>query len=234
MAVTSSIDHNEVAQFSALAGSWWDKSGPFKILHQINPIRLQYIVTKIEESFGPIAQGLEIIDVGCGGGLISVPLRKMGAKVTGLDASSENISAASAYAMNQGLDIKYICGAVEEHVGQYDVVLCLEVVEHAADLQFFMQHVTKLIKRGGVLIVSTINRTTKAKLFAIGIGEYIFGWVPKGTHEAEKFVKPSELSKCLEGTGFAIHQLDGMIYNPFFNIWEICDDIDVNYFACIQ
>ena len=243
----SSVDQNEVNKFNKTSEEWWDKSGEFKILHQINPIRIQYINDKIAEHFNSIQnkeddlqplKNLNIIDVGCGGGLISVPICQLGAKVTAIDANSYNIKALSEYTKNNNLAINPINTTVEEYISNYpdqlyDVVLCLEVLEHVSNQSAFIQNLLKLLKPTGILILSTINRTIKSYAHAIIAAEYILKWVPTNTHDYSKFLKPSELYKILEVNNFHLKNLTGLKFDIITNSWYLSDDIDVNYFACI-
>ena len=243
----SSVDQNEVNKFNKTSEEWWDKSGEFKILHQINPIRIQYINDKIAEHFNSIQnkeddlqplKNLNIIYVGCGGGLISVPICQLGAKVTAIDANSYNIKALSEYTKNNNLSINPINTTVEEYISNYpdqlyDVVLCLEVLEHVSNQSAFIQNLLKLLKPTGILILSTINRTIKSYAHAIIAAEYILKWVPTNTHDYSKFLKPSELYKILEVNNFHLKNLTGLKFDIITNSWYLSDDIDVNYFACI-
>ena len=243
----SSVDQNEVNKFNKTSEEWWDKSGEFKILHQINPIRIQYINDKIAEHFNSIQnkendlqplKNLNIIDVGCGGGLISVPICQLGAKVTAIDANSYNIKALSEYTKNNNLSINPINTTVEEYISNYpdqlyDVVLCLEVLEHVSNQSAFIQNLLKLLKPTGILILSTINRTIKSYAHAIIAAEYILKWVPTNTHDYSKFLKPSELYKILEVNNFHLKNLTGLKFDIITNSWYLSDDIDVNYFACV-
>lgn len=243
----SSVDQNEVNKFNKTSEEWWDKSGEFKILHQINPIRIQYMNDKIAEHFNSIQnkeddlqplKNLNIIDVGCGGGLISVPICQLGAKVTAIDANSYNIKALSEYTKNNNLSINPINTTVEEYINNYpdqlyDVVLCLEVLEHVSNQSAFIQNLLKLLKPTGILILSTINRTIKSYAHAIIAAEYILKWVPTNTHDYSKFLKPSELYKILEVNNFHLKNLTGLKFDIITNSWYLSDDIDVNYFAWI-
>ncbi len=215
-----------MAKFSALSSHWWDVNGPFRILHEINPVRLTYIFEKI----GGNLPNLNILDVGCGGGLISIPLARSGAKVTAIDASKENIQAAQLHAAEKNIKINFICTTAEEHKGQYDVVLCLELVEHVDNLDEFVYNLTRLAKPGGLIIFSTLNRTVKSYLLAIGAAEYILGWVPAGTHNFAKFIKPSALTKLLENNNITVSDIKGMSYNIINGSWGLSDDVNVNYF----
>ena len=244
----SSVDQNELNKFNKTSKEWWDKSGEFKILHQINPLRIQYINDKIAEHFNSIENGdgnpkplknLNIIDVGCGGGLISVPICQLGAKVTAIDANSYNIKALSEYTSSNNLDINPVNTTVEEYISNYpdqlhDVVLCLEVLEHVSNQSVFIQNLLRLLKPTGMLILSTINRTIKSYAQAIIAAEYILKWVPTNTHDYSKFLKPSELCKMLKASNFQLKNLTGLKFDIITNTWYLSDDIDVNYFACVM
>lgn len=235
---TASAD--EIAQFTAIADSWWDPDGDFRPLHQINPVRLTYIRDGIARHFGrdiraeqPL-KDLNIIDIGCGGGLLSEPLKRLGANVTGIDAGEKNIKVASVHAAQEGLDIDYRCVlperlAAEGH--QFDIVLNMEIIEHVADLNAFLGASGRMVKEGGVMILSTLNKTLKALALAKIGAEYILRWLPPGTHDWRKFVKPSELEKGLRPFGLKITDLKGLTYNPLSAEWLITDDLDVNYLA---
>lgn len=229
--ISSSVNDQEVAKFSELSHEWWNPNGKFKTLHQINPIRLTYIKEKIIEHFGNFPEHLKLLDIGCGGGLVSIPLAKLGASVTGIDASQKNIDAAKNQALIENLDVTFMCDTAENHKNLYDVILCLEIIEHVQNPEEFIISVSKLLKPGGMLIISTINRTYKAYAIAIGCAEYILNWVPKGTHEFSKFVKPSELSRYLSKSGMKINELKGMNYNIFNRRFELTSKVDINYFA---
>jgi len=226
----SSVNIHEVEKFSNLADGWWDENGPFKTLHEINPIRLEYICSKIRNYYGDDLSVLEILDAGCGGGIISIPLARLGAKVTGIDAGKANIEAAKTHAKKKGIKIDFLCTNIEEHKKQYDVLLCLEVIEHVDNLEEFMESLASLLKPGGLIILSTINRTIKAYLLAIGAAEYILNWVPRGTHDFKKFVKPSELTNIIENNNINLSDISGMSYNIITKSWKLSDDVDVNYF----
>jgi len=244
----SSVDQNELNKFNKTSKEWWDKSGEFKILHQINPLRIQYINDKIAEHFNSIENGdgnpkplknLNIIDVGCGGGLISVPICQLGAKVTAIDANSYNIKALSEYTSSNNLDINPVNTTVEEYISNYpdqlhDVVLCLEVLEHVSNQSVFIQNLLRLLKPTGMLILSTINRTIKSYAQAIIAAEYILKWVPTNTHDYSKFLKPSEFCEMLEASNFQLKNLTGLKFDIITNTWYLSADIDVNYFACVM
>lgn len=236
----SSIDKIELNKFSKTTEEWWDKKGEFHTLHEINPIRVEYISQKIKEHFQindklekPFNK-LDLIDIGSGGGLVCVPMHKLGANVTGLDANENNTKASAEYAKKNDLKINYIYSTVEEHVktqNRYDIVLCLEVIEHVANPELFIRNISKLIKPGGMVIVSTINRTAKSYLLAIIIAEYVLGWVPRKTHDYSKFIKPSELSHMLTNCQLTLKGLKGLTFNAIGQNWRLSEDIDVNYFA---
>lgn len=229
----STIDEEEVAKFSKLARWWWDESGEFRMLHQINPIRLSYIRDKITEHFGEF-KGLTIIDIGCGGGLVSEPLARMGAKITAIDASIENIKTAECHAKQENLNIEYICTSAEEHNGKYDVVLCLEIIEHVYDAQMFIDAASRLMKDDGIMIISTINRTVTSYLEAILAAEYILSLVPKGTHEFSKFLKPSEIATMIRKHNLHIQEAIGFGIDLPSRNWKLRKNIDVNYLVTIK
>lgn len=223
----SSINKIEVEKFSKLSDKWWDINGPFKILHEINPVRLEYITCKLNDNLS----NLSILDVGCGGGLVSLPLAKLGAKIDAIDASSENIEAAKAHAKLKKSLVNFICNPIEKHSGSYDVIICLELIEHVDNLEEFIENIANRLKPGGKIIFSTINRNPKSYLLAIGMAEYVLGWVPKKTHDFSKFVKPSELVKILEQNNIFVSDITGMSYNILNRSWKLSRDVDVNYFV---
>lgn len=227
----NSIDQNEVNKFNDMAKEWWNPTGKLHTLHAINPIRLKFIKNKIEQHFGSWPNELKILDIGCGGGLASVPLAKLGAKVTGIDASINNVKAAMSHSKIQNLQIKYICETAENHKDQYDVVICLELVEHVNDVEKFIASVAKLIKPNGIVIFSTLNRTPKSFLLSIALAEYVLRWVPKGTHDYQKFIKPSELAKYAANNELKLIEMKGMEYNIITKGWSLNDNVNVNYLA---
>lgn len=242
MTVTS-IDQIELDKFNKTAEEWWDINGEFKMLHKINPVRIEYLKSKIINHYSleykeklPL-DGIKILDVGCGGGLISMPLAQMGAQVTGVDANEHNVNAASKYAKDNKIHVELKHTTVEKFLPKvkpaYDVVISLEVMEHVANPKEFVQNLTKLIKPGGMIILSTINRTLKSYIYAIVMAEYILGWVPKKTHDHKKFIKPSELTKMINDTGLSLKELKGMTLDLPSTKWQLSMDIDVNYFAYI-
>ncbi|RYE06531.1 MAG: bifunctional 2-polyprenyl-6-hydroxyphenol methylase/3-demethylubiquinol 3-O-methyltransferase UbiG [Rickettsiaceae bacterium] len=237
-----SVDIDELTKFDRSSGQWWNKEGEFKMLHQINPLRIKLIITstlqhfQITASIGKPLSNLDILDVGCGGGLISVPISKLGAKVTGIDASYKNIDAAMNYSKGLGLDINYLNSSVNALVQQkklFDVVLCLEVIEHVADVEHFISDLCKLVKNDGLLIISTINRNIKSYLQVVLLAEYVLRWVPKHTHDYRKFLKPSELNNHLSKNQMVINELIGLKYNPIKG-WNLSSNVDANYFACVS
>jgi len=234
----TTIDQDEVARFSAMADEWWDPSGKFRPLHKFNPVRLQYIKEKVCENFDrdmndPQAfKGLRILDIGCGGGLLSEPMARMGAKVMGADASEVNIEIAKIHAEQSGLDIDYRAVTSEnlEADGEkFDIILNMEVVEHVADVNLFMTSCAKMVKPNGLMFVATINRTPKAKLLAIFMAENVLKWLPKGTHEYEKLVRPEEIEAPLNSENMAVVDRTGVFYNVLQDSWNKSRDMDVNY-----
>lgn len=234
---TKTIDQHEIDQFNRHADQWWQADGIFKPLHKMNPCRIQFIKNVICRHLGkkpgdakPLS-GLTILDAGCGGGLLTEPLTRLGATVTGIDAGDKNIEVARNHAKAQDLVIDYQIGTPED-LGtkkKFDVVISLEVVEHVADIQAYINACTKLVKKNGLLILSTLNRTSVSYLGAIGLGEYVLKWVPKGTHDWHKFVKPAELARFLENADFKIDHMQGMIYKPFSKQWTLSNRVDINY-----
>lgn len=238
-AVRPSIDPDEVAKFTAMADEWWDPKGKFKPLHKFNPVRLGFIRDTIDSHFGldPKArrpfEGLRILDIGCGGGLVSEPMTRLGAQVTGVDASEANIKTAMTHAEQGGLDIDFRVGTVEGLIESgepaFDVVLNLEVVEHVADPARFLKDCASLVKPGGLMIVATLNRTTKAFALAIVGAEYVLGWLPRGTHEFDKFLRPQEIETPLRAAGLEVDPPQGVSFNPILDQWRLSDDTKVNY-----
>ena len=232
----SSIDAQEIENFSKDAGQWWDENGPFKPLHRLNPVRLSYIKAQICKVFErdvddlKALKGLDILDVGCGGGLVCEPLARLGGNVTGADADAAAIDVAQDHAKASGLKIEYLNKPAEEIDQQFDVVLALEIIEHVADPQEFVESVAKLAKPGGLVIFSTLNRNPKSFLLGIVAAEYILRWVPQGTHNWNKFVRPSELAKMGRQTGLEAQDITGLIFDPLKNEFRLSkNDLDVNY-----
>lgn len=236
----ASVDPDEIARFSAIADEWWDPSGKFAPLHRLNPVRLRYIRDAIAARFGrdPLSRqplkGLEILDIGSGGGLICEPMARLGAAVTGIDAAARNVGVAAAHAAAGGLDIDYRHATAEDLAAAgatYDVVLALEIVEHVADVDAFVAACTALVAPGGIMIWSTINRTPKAFAFGIVGAEYVLRWLPRGTHQWRKFLRPSELARALRGAGAEVTHLQGMSYDLLTDGWRLTADLSVNYLA---
>ncbi len=234
----STIDPAEVARFELLAETWWDPKGPMKVLHRFNPVRLAYIRDEACRLFNRdprsarSLEGLTILDVGCGGGVLSEPLARLGATVTGLDPAPTNISVAQLHAERAGLSIDYRNETVEAVVATgetFDVVLAMEVVEHVANVQEFVSACAKAVRPAGFLAMATLNRTAKSFAFAILGAEYVLGWLPKGTHEWDKFVTPAELRTALGQAGLNVSHETGVTYNPLGGVWSLSRDMAVNY-----
>lgn len=236
---SATLDEAEIDRFARLASEWWDARGKFRALHKIGPARLQFLRDEMLRHFARQAglrplDGLRVLDVGCGGGLICEPLARLGARVTGLDPAPENIEAARRHAAGQGLAIDYRAGRVEDlrAEGQaYDAVVCLEVVEHVPDAGAFLAACAALVRPGGLMLLSTLNRTLKAYLLAIVGGEYVLRWLPVGTHQWDRFVTPDELARHLRAAGLGAPVVRGLVYNPLGDAWSLGADTDVNYLA---
>ncbi len=236
---TASAD--EVARFTAIAENWWDAKGEFAPLHKLNPVRIAFIRDRVAAHYGrdPLLgpaplEGLRLLDIGCGGGLLTEPMARLGAEVTGIDAGEENIAIARLHASQCGLEIDYRCVLPEDLMKEerrFDVVLNMEVVEHVADLGLFLKASSDLLAPGGVMATSTINRTLKSLALAKIGAEYILRWVPAGTHDWKKFVKPSELAAGLRPNGVDITDLKGMAFAPLKDEWRLSPNLDVNYLA---
>jgi 2-polyprenyl-6-hydroxyphenyl methylase / 3-demethylubiquinone-9 3-methyltransferase len=230
----------DVARFTSIAANWWDPHSEFAPLHAINPARLSYMVEQLTSHFGletadprPLA-GLRLLDIGCGGGLLCEPLAELGADVTGIDAGRENIEAAKAHAREQGLEILYrqvLPEQFEREKGSYDVVINMEVIEHVTDVDRFLAAAAALLRPGGAMLLSTLNRTLKSLALAKIGAEYILRWVPAGTHNWNQFVQPSELAAGLRANGVEIKDLRGLVYNPVNGKWQLSRDLAVNYLA---
>jgi 2-polyprenyl-6-hydroxyphenyl methylase/3-demethylubiquinone-9 3-methyltransferase len=234
----SSIDPREIERFDAMAADWWNPRGTMKALHRLNPLRLRYIRDRIADRFGRSAtaldglKGLSLADIGCGAGLLSEPLARLGGTVTGVDAAPTNIEMARRHAAQSGLAVDYRAITAEELlVGEdrFDVVLAMEIVEHVTDAAAFLQSCAGLVKPGGLLFVSTINRTMKAYALAIVAAERVLRWVPQGTHDWDKFVTPDEIVAAVNPEGLAESDRSGVTYNPLLDEWRLSRDVDVNY-----
>ena len=237
-AARTTIDPSEVERFSRLASEWWNPNGKFKPLHKFNPVRLTYIREKVLEKFGcdpksvkPF-KGLRILDIGCGGGLLCEPMARLGAEVVGVDPSPVNIEVAKLHAAESGLNIDYRASTAEALAAageKFDVILNMEVVEHVADVELFIEACGQMVKPGGIMFIATINRTLKALGLAIFGAEYVLRWLPRGTHQYEKLVRPEELAAALGKAGMDVAETTGVFYNPLTDTWNRSRDIDVNY-----
>ncbi|MBT4836853.1 MAG: bifunctional 2-polyprenyl-6-hydroxyphenol methylase/3-demethylubiquinol 3-O-methyltransferase UbiG [Methylococcales bacterium] len=226
------IDPHEVSKFEELASRWWDPNSEFKPLHDINPLRLHYIESRANIS------GKKVLDVGCGGGILSEGMAKNGAKVTGIDAGAAPISVAKLHLLESNVEVDYSQITIEEycqqHEAEFDVITCLEMLEHVPDPASVIQSCKKLLKPGGDLFLSTINRNAKSYLFAIVGAEYLLKMLPKGTHDYEKFIRPSELAFWVREAGFVVSDISGMTYNPLTKLYKIDNNVDVNYLMHCQ
>jgi 2-polyprenyl-6-hydroxyphenyl methylase / 3-demethylubiquinone-9 3-methyltransferase len=235
-----SVDAAEIARFEALAETWWDPQGPMRPLHIMAPVRIGFVRDRAAAAFSrdvaadkPFA-GLSLLDIGCGGGLMAEPMTRLGFAVTAIDAAEKNVAVARRHAAQMGLAIDYRAEPVEGIASsgeQFDVVLALEVVEHVADIDAFLAAAVATVKPGGLMVLSTLNRTAKAFALAIVGVEYVLGWLPRGTHDWRKFVQPAELAAGLRRAGARVGELVGMSYNPLSGRWSITRDLGVNYFA---
>ena len=234
----SSVNKIEIEKFSNMADEWWDPHGKFKPLHKFNPIRIKYIKENIIRQFKiknknkPLS-GINILDIGCGGGLLSEPMCRLGANVTGIDASTKNVKISKLHAKKDNLKINYICSSPEKLKisKKFDVILNMEIVEHVEDISFFLKSCSKLLNKNGLMFVATINKTLKSYVFAIVGAEYILRWLPIGTHDWEKFVKPEELKEILSKNNLFLKKLDGMHFNIIKDEWSITNDLSINYIA---
>ncbi|MBD1136474.1 bifunctional 2-polyprenyl-6-hydroxyphenol methylase/3-demethylubiquinol 3-O-methyltransferase UbiG [Pelagibacterales bacterium SAG-MED49] len=234
----SSVNKKEIEKFSRMATEWWDPNGKFKPLHKFNPIRIRYIKENIIQNFKLKAkkrplQKINILDIGCGGGLLSEPMTRLGASVTGIDASDKNINIAKLHAKKNKLSIKYLCSSPEKLKikKKFDVILNMEIIEHVEDINFFIRSCSKLLKKNGLMFVATLNKTLKSYVFAIIGAEYILRWLPIGTHEWEKFVTPEDLKSILLKNNLKLDKLDGMNFNIIKDEWSVSTDTSVNYIA---
>ncbi len=243
MKTVSSINTAEVLKFEKLANEWWDSEGKFKPLHMLNPCRLEFITDHLSMHFqkdmigekNPL-KGLKVLDIGCGGGLLCEPMARLGAEVLGIDVVDKNIKVASLHAKKMNLNIKYRHISAEELLkekGAFDVILNMEVIEHVENPDFFIEVCSKLLKSGGLIFCSTINRNIKSYLFAILGAEYVMQWLPKGTHSWNKFIKPKELNKIFTNSGLKLRDTKGFVFNPISWVWELSKrDFTVNYAVC--
>ena len=232
------INKKEIEKFSKMAAEWWDPSGKFKPLHKFNPIRIKYIKENIINNFRlknkkkPLEK-INILDIGCGGGLLSEPMTRLGANVTGIDASIKNINIAKLHAKKNKLRINYLHSSPEnlKIKNKFDVILNMEIIEHVDDINFFMKSCSKHLKKEGLMFIATLNKTLKSYIFAIIGAEYVLRWLPIGTHDWEKFVKPEDLKKVLFKNNLQIEKLDGMNFNMIKDEWSVSKDTSINYIA---
>jgi 2-polyprenyl-6-hydroxyphenyl methylase/3-demethylubiquinone-9 3-methyltransferase len=239
----STIDAAEVERFSALAAEWWNPNGKFRPLHKFNPVRLAYIRDQVAVRFGrdprearPF-EGLRFLDIGCGGGLLCEPMARLGAEVVGADASATNIEVAKLHAAESGVTIDYRATTAEDLADageKFDVILNMEVVEHVADIDLFIGKCGEMVKPGGIMFVATINRTLKALGLAIVGAEYVLRWLPRGTHQFGRLVRPEELEKALAGAGLTVVDRTGVVYNLLSDRWQPSRDMDVNYMVLAE
>ena len=235
--MTSTINKEEIQKFSRLADEWWDVNGKFKPLHMFNPIRIEYITSmlkqhfKINNSKTNFLNGLNILDIGCGGGLISEPMARLGGKVTGIDASEKNIKVAKLHSKKNKLDINYLNKSPEQldNTKKFDVILNLEIVEHVDNVELYINSCYNLLKKGGLMFTATLNRSFMSYLKAIIGAEYILRWLPIGTHDWNKFLKPEELERILQDEKFYSVDIAGLEFNPFFKKWKRSNNLSVNY-----
>ena len=232
----NTINKKEIEKFSKIAEEWWNPEGKFKPLHKFNPIRISYIKENIIKTFHlelnktPL-KNIKILDIGCGGGLLSEPMCRLGADVTGIDASDKNINIAKIHSKKNNLRINYICSSPEKLnvKNKFDVILNMEIVEHVEDVNFFLKSCSNLLKKDGIMFIATLNRTLKSYLFAIIGAEYVLRWLPIGTHEWEKFLKPEELTAELKKNNLKLDRLDGMKFNILTDKWSVSNDKSINY-----
>ena len=235
--MTSTINKEEIQKFSKLADEWWDVNGKFKPLHMFNPIRIEYITDRIKQHFKINAdnlnylKGLNILDIGCGGGLISEPMARLGGRVTGIDASEKNIKVAKIHAKKNELKINYLNKSPEEleNKDKFDIILNLEIVEHVDNVGLYIESCYNLLKKDGIMFTATLNRSFMSYLKAIIGAEYIMRWLPIGTHDWNKFLKPEELEKQLQDKKFSMVEIKGLEFNPFLNKWSKSNNLSVNY-----
>ena len=233
---SSTINKKEIDKFSKIAEDWWNPEGKFKPLHQFNPERIKYIKDNTIKHFNLTNKdkpfkNLSILDIGCGGGLLSEPMSRLGGNVTGIDASEKNIISAKVHAKQNNLNINYFCNSPENFKSnkKFDLVLNMEIVEHVEDVNFFIKKSSELLKKNGLMFVATLNRTLKSYIFAIVGAEYILRWLPIGTHEWNKFLTPEELTNFGQKNSLLVEKIDGMVFNPISNRWSVSKDCAVNY-----
>ncbi len=238
--MSTTINKEEIQKFSRLADEWWDVNGKFKPLHMFNPVRIEYITEnikkhfKIEKNKDNFLKGLNVLDIGCGGGLISEPMARLGANVTGIDASEKNINIAKLHSKKNGLQINYLTKSPENlsAVEKFDIILNLEIVEHVENVNLYVKSCYKLLKKNGLMFTATLNRSLTSYVKAIIGAEYILRWLPIGTHDWNKFIKPEELQQTLSKEKFSTFDIKGLNFNPFTNKWKSSNDLSVNYIIC--
>lgn len=239
----TTIDRSEIEKFAAMAEAWWDPAGKFRPLHRLNPVRISFIRDRAAAHFGRNPEdpapfsGLSLLDIGCGGGLLSEPMARLGAAVTGVDATPRNIEIARLHAEQSGVKAIYLHCAAEDLVSQgqrYDVVLAMEIIEHVANVDAFLEACSRLLKPGGIMFMATMSRTIKSYAMAIIGAEYVMRWLPKGTHDWNRFIRPSEMARGLRPHGLGIAELTGVSYNPFKDSFHLSRDLDVNYMAVVK
>ncbi len=238
--MSTTINKEEIQKFSRLADEWWNVNGKFKPLHMFNPIRIQYITENIKSYFKikkdetNFLQGLNILDIGCGGGLISEPMARLGANVTGIDASEKNINIAKLHSEKNNLKIRYLNTSPEklDSFEKFDIILNLEIVEHVENVNLYIKSCYRLLKKNGLMFTATLNRSFSSYIKAIIAAEYILRWLPIGTHDWNKFIKPEELEKILLEENFSTVNIKGLTFNPIFNKWKKSKDLSVNYIVC--
>ena len=238
--MTTTINREEIQKFSDLADEWWDVNGKFKPLHMFNPIRIEYITEKIKQEFNLVNRNnnflkdQKVLDIGCGGGLISEPLARLGGEVTGIDASEKNIKVAKLHSRKNNLNINYFNKSPEQlnNSEKFDIVLNLEIVEHVENVDLYIKSCSNLLKKNGIMFTATLNRTIVSYIKAIVGAEYILRWLPIGTHDWNKFIKPEELEKKLSSANFSTIDVKGLEFNPLFSKWKKSDNLSVNYIIC--
>ena len=235
--MSTTINKEEIQKFSDLAEEWWDVNGKFKPLHMFNPVRIEYIIENIKKHFKisqnepSFLEGLNILDIGCGGGLISEPMARLGANVTGIDASIKNINIAQIHSKRSGLKINYITASPENlsNKEKFDIILNLEIVEHVENVNLYIKSCSQLLKKNGLMFTATLNRSFISYVKAIIGAEYILRWLPIGTHDWNKFIKPEELENFLSQEEFSTKDIKGLKFNPFLKKWRRSNDLSVNY-----